>query len=687
MKLEQDVFPNFYKYRECVVEEPNAELFTGRKQPLEFFWNRLYEQANRQHPWNIAITSQRKSGKSAFLSRCFNLAFWEQDEVIPFYYSLQEEQYRHIRELCYTILFAFAKQAVAFALKDPAIMNIKTPEEIKKFLQKRREPWAKTVLSYWEKGYPEMIEKALGPDHLNHVWLFIDAMSHVFKKRCVFIFDEAQELARCVLHEKAEPLFPDPSRVPAAELQPYIISCHESVKFIHNNPRIWILVSGSCVSMLMYRVIAHGLENRFQKEPMNPLAKEEALELVEKIVHGRKIKAYAGLAEKVYELVGGNPFYITTLFEQKLWQKAKYFDSPAGVETAYQMEVLHPDGKIFRFWNEHLLNNAELLNHESVEERKKTFRVLQYIAGLQGQTIYYVELEEKFPDIENLMAKLVKLREADFLLTDVDIYRRSGRIEGLRDRVLAVFLLHVFYEELLDNPSLEKQQQAVKMLRAGMDIMQIQAELGKVRRHVKKITHRVENLDDRQTDAGKQITQVRDEVKETRHESRRRAKKVAAEVKNLAETVAKVDRGVKSLRGTEAQVKGTRKENEVCRRVRVALEKGQGFFQRYTLVGSLTSRNFKLDNGKGYELDIVGRIREEKSGREMMLAIEVKDRKTKVTAADAEKFVRAVKTVKQQEKLPVVALYLDTQGRFAKSAAGLLEKCCIRYGKVEEFVQ
>jgi hypothetical protein len=68
-------------------------------------------------------------------------------------------------------------------------------------------------------------------------------------------------------------------------------------------------------------------------------------------------------------------------------------------------------------------------------------------------------------------------------------------------------------------------------------------------------------------------------------------------------------------------------------------------------------------------------------------SIEVKDRKTKVTVADAEKFVRAVKTVKQHENLPVVALYLDTQGQFAKNAAELLERCCILFGKVEDFVK
>jgi hypothetical protein len=35
MKLERDVFPDFYKSRECIAEEPCAELFTGRKQQLE----------------------------------------------------------------------------------------------------------------------------------------------------------------------------------------------------------------------------------------------------------------------------------------------------------------------------------------------------------------------------------------------------------------------------------------------------------------------------------------------------------------------------------------------------------------------------------------------------------------------------------------------------------------------------
>ncbi len=483
MKLERDVFPDFYKSRECITEEPDADLFTGRKQQLEFFWNNLYRQANRSHPWNIALSSQRKSGKSAYLARCFNLAFWEQEEVIPFFYSMQEEQYRHIKELCYTMLFTFARQAVAFVLKDPAIAAIESQQNFKKLLQKRREPWAKMVLCYWQETYPEKIENAIGPDRLNHVWLFINAMSHVFEKRCLLIFDETQELACRVLHESAEKKFPDLSKVKPRDLQNYVMPSHESIKFIHNNARIWILVSGSCVSMLMYQVIAHGLENRFQKVRMQPLVKEEALELVVKIAQTRNIKVYQGIGEQVYQLIGGNPFYITTLFENNFLLGEKQFDSPEAVEAAYRQDVLHPDGTIFRFWNEHLLKNAEVLNHESEEEQRKTYQILRYVASVRGERLPYWKLEEAFPDVKNMMPKLLKLEQADLLLTDVGLRRESGEVYGLRDNVLAVAVTNMYYQQLFNDPQgKHKEEELRKAIRGDLLVV--------VNDAVKPIRHR-----------------------------------------------------------------------------------------------------------------------------------------------------------------------------------------------------
>ena len=701
MKLEQDIFPDFYQSRECIMEEQEPGLFTGRKQQLEYFWYNLYRQANRQHPWNLALTAQRKSGKSAFLARCFNLAFWEQEEIIPFYYSLQEEQYRHLKPLCYDILFEFAKQAVAFALQDPAIVKINRPELFRELLKNRPEPWKVDILDSWEYAYPKKIEAAIGPDRLNHVWLFINEMSNLFHKSCVFIFDEAQELARCVLHEAAEAKYPSLEGIDPQLLQKYILPSHESLKFIHNNARIWILLSGSCVSMLMYRVISHGLENRFQKTPMEPLGQDEAMELVRKIVTSKKVNGHDRIAEQVYELVGGNPFYITTLFEQDLWQARKTFDSPAAVEAAYRREVLEQRGKIFRFWNEHLRKNAEVLNHETPEEQRKTYQLLRYIASVRGEELPYWKLETAFPEMDNLMPKLLKLQEADLLLTDVDLRRESGEVYGLRDNVLAVAVTNIYYRQLFNDPHSKHKEEELRKAMRGEILEVVKTVVKPLRRKVKKVVntvkplrskvktieHRVENLDDRETDTGKQLTHMRAEVKQTRQRASRAVKTVAAQVNKLESDVAALTRNVRAERGTAALVKGIKRQNQVKKLLCQAAQAGQGFFAGYELLERhLSSLRIADPHGKGCEIDLAGKIVETATGKSALLVVEVKDQKAKVSLAQAQKLLQALKTAQRDFKLPVVGLYLTTSGEFTKTAIALLDRNRVKYGKIAAFV-
>lgn len=86
MKLEYDVFPDFYKQYDWVAEREEGNLFTGREYYLKNFWRNLSNVANNDYSrQNKAFIGQRKLGKTAFLVRCYNVAFWEQDEVMPFY--------------------------------------------------------------------------------------------------------------------------------------------------------------------------------------------------------------------------------------------------------------------------------------------------------------------------------------------------------------------------------------------------------------------------------------------------------------------------------------------------------------------------------------------------------------------------------------------------------------------------
>ena len=77
MKLEFQVYPDFYKIKAPVLQEKCPELFVGRRIELESFWRCIYRIANYESVNNRAIISHRKMGKTALLTHFYHLAFWE----------------------------------------------------------------------------------------------------------------------------------------------------------------------------------------------------------------------------------------------------------------------------------------------------------------------------------------------------------------------------------------------------------------------------------------------------------------------------------------------------------------------------------------------------------------------------------------------------------------------------------
>ena len=61
------------------------ELFTGRKKELTYFlkWiNDIKEEKSQ----STAMLARRKMGKTAIMERLFNITFFKNEGVIPFYY-------------------------------------------------------------------------------------------------------------------------------------------------------------------------------------------------------------------------------------------------------------------------------------------------------------------------------------------------------------------------------------------------------------------------------------------------------------------------------------------------------------------------------------------------------------------------------------------------------------------------
>lgn len=88
------------------------ELFTGRKEELTYYlkWIRDIKEEKSQ---STAILARRKMGKTALMERLFNITFYKNDGVIPFYYEIKEVK-MWVGDFCKDFFLTFIHHYIAF---------------------------------------------------------------------------------------------------------------------------------------------------------------------------------------------------------------------------------------------------------------------------------------------------------------------------------------------------------------------------------------------------------------------------------------------------------------------------------------------------------------------------------------------------------------------------------------------
>jgi AAA+ ATPase superfamily predicted ATPase len=66
----------------------NPDLFTGRKEELAYFLKWINDIKERKSQ-STAILARRKMGKTTLMERLFNITFYKNDGVIPFFYEIK----------------------------------------------------------------------------------------------------------------------------------------------------------------------------------------------------------------------------------------------------------------------------------------------------------------------------------------------------------------------------------------------------------------------------------------------------------------------------------------------------------------------------------------------------------------------------------------------------------------------
>ncbi|HLP61023.1 MAG TPA: hypothetical protein VK186_19425, partial [Candidatus Deferrimicrobium sp.] len=90
----------------------NPDLFTGRNEEMTYFLKWINDIKERKSQ-STAILARRKMGKTAILERLFNITFFKNDGVIPFYYEIKENE-MWVGDFCQDFFLTFIYQYIAF---------------------------------------------------------------------------------------------------------------------------------------------------------------------------------------------------------------------------------------------------------------------------------------------------------------------------------------------------------------------------------------------------------------------------------------------------------------------------------------------------------------------------------------------------------------------------------------------
>jgi len=374
----------------------NPELFTGRKKELTMYLTWI-KRIKREISMSTAILSRRKTGKTALLQRLYNLTFERNDEVIPFYYEVKEGK-RWAVDFCKDFFLTFMYQYIAFKTRKPEYVEPARQE---------KENFARIKEIACNEGLEYLIDEILGiemaanRESVDHLWLLVRDTPWTLAARrnefIVQIIDEFQYLNSEICQDKTK-----------TQVIEDFAAGYMSTAEYKNAP---LLVSGSWVGWLFGLV--NKMTGRFQKDFLEPLPEDEAVEMVFKYSQLEDVPVTEETAYLIAQLSEGNPFYISALFRSRFPQKD--LTTEQGLLETLEFETLDERGIIKGTWMEYIRSALPRINDQHAKN------IVLYLCQHKDRQVSRRELLQDL----NLPMTDGQLDERMFALIKADIVEKG----------------------------------------------------------------------------------------------------------------------------------------------------------------------------------------------------------------------------------------------------------------------
>ncbi len=390
------------------------ELFTGRKEELTYFLKWIAD-IKEEKSQSTAMLARRKMGKTAIMERLFNITFYKNDGVIPFYYEINEIK-MWVGDFCVDFFMTFIYQYIAFKSRKTEYLH---PEEKNNF-EKLKNAAEAEGLKYLT-GIIESVEYSFKHEHVDILWKTVreapKTMAARQKEFIVQMIDEFQFMNAMIFWDRKK----NEDQVADTLAGGYLSTAESKIAPL--------LVSGSWVGWLMNELDTL-LPNRFWYEYLENMPEDEAVEMVYKYSGFFDVPITEETAYLIFKQSQGSPFYISSIIRSRY--RDKDLTTVNGLTHTLEFETLDRRGDIKATWMEYVFSTFRKVNGKNAK------KIVLYLCQNRDREVPRQELLDELAldmDDTELEEKLEALVKGDIINQGTSKFRYRGVNDNIFDKV------------------------------------------------------------------------------------------------------------------------------------------------------------------------------------------------------------------------------------------------------------
>jgi hypothetical protein len=400
-----------YAYEERIG---NPVLFTGRKEEIAYFLKWINDIKEKKSQ-STAVMARRKMGKTALMERLFNITFFKNDGVIPFYYEIKEVK-MWVGDFCIDFALTFIYQYIAFKSRKSEYLGQFETGNFAKVKQAAKAEGLDYLIELIES-----VEYAFNREHVDILWNTVrEAPKNLAFRRKEFIvqlIDEFQFINAMIYWDKKK----SKDQVANTLAGGYLSTAESKIAPL--------LVSGSWVGWLMNELDTM-LPNRFRYEFLENMPENEAVEMIYKYSNFFEVPITEQTVYLMFKQTEGSPFYISSLIRSRF--PGKDLTTVQGLIDALEFETLDRRGNIRLTWMEYVLSTFKKVNGKNAK------KIVLYLCQHRDREVTREELLEKLNlglEDSELEEKLEAMVKGDIISQGQTHFDYRGVQDNIFDKV------------------------------------------------------------------------------------------------------------------------------------------------------------------------------------------------------------------------------------------------------------